>query len=50
MRAIEYASNGDATVLQLVQRPLQEPAEGEVLEETAAAHDAVEGGAVGRSS
>jgi NADPH2:quinone reductase len=31
MRAIEYASNGDATVLRLVQRPLREPAEGEVL-------------------
>ena len=31
MRAIEYVSNGDATVLQLVQRPLEEPTEGEVL-------------------
>ena len=30
MRAIVYANKGDASVLQLVQRPLEEPAEGEV--------------------
>jgi NADPH2:quinone reductase len=30
MRAVIYAHNGDASVLQLVQRPLEEPAEGEV--------------------
>src|SRR5918999_3088800 len=30
MRAIVYANTGDASVLQLVQRPLEEPAEGEV--------------------
>src|ERR1700754_3170893 len=30
MRAVVYASTGDASVLQLVQRPLPEPAEGEV--------------------
>jgi len=30
MRAIVYANKGDASVLQLVQRPLAEPAEGEV--------------------
>jgi NADPH:quinone reductase len=30
MRAITYANNGDASVLQLVQRPLEEPADGEV--------------------
>jgi NADPH2:quinone reductase len=30
MRAVIYAHNGDASVLQVVQRPLEEPAEGEV--------------------
>jgi NADPH:quinone reductase len=30
MRAIVYANKGDASVLQLVQRPLEEPADGEV--------------------
>jgi NADPH:quinone reductase len=30
MRAIVYPNTGDASVLQLVQRPLEEPAEGEV--------------------
>jgi len=30
MRAIVYATNGDASVLQLVQRPPEEPTEGEV--------------------
>jgi NADPH:quinone reductase len=30
MRAVIYAHNGDASVLQVVQRPLEEPGEGEV--------------------
>jgi NADPH:quinone reductase len=30
MRAVIYAQNGDASVLQVAQRPLEEPAEGEV--------------------
>ena len=30
MRAVIYASTGDASVLQVVERPLEEPAEGEV--------------------
>jgi NADPH2:quinone reductase len=31
MKAIEYATNGDASVLELVQRPREEPKAGEVL-------------------
>ena len=30
MRAVVYAQNGDASVMQVVERPLEEPAEGEV--------------------